>query len=89
MAASPLAGIALAVLHPIASGRTMDVEEAIRAYAAYAAFEEKEKGTLEPGKLADCVLIDRDITRVPAQQLREANVLATIVGGKVVYERRP
>jgi predicted amidohydrolase YtcJ len=89
---SPLAGIALAVLHPIAAGTKMSVEEALRAYTcdpAYASFAEKEKGTIEPGKLADCVLIDRDLTRIPSQQLREARVLMTIVAGKIVYERKP
>ena len=89
---SPLSGIALAVLHAIPSGKTMEVEEALRAYtcdAAYAAFEDEEKGTLEPGKLADCVLIDRDLTRIPRQELREARVQMTVVGGKIVYERSP
>jgi predicted amidohydrolase YtcJ len=66
------------------------VEEALRAYtstAAYASFEEKKKGTLERGKLADFAIIDRDITRIPPEQIRDAHVLATVVGGKVVYER--
>lgn len=67
------------------------VEEALRAYtadAAYAAFAEAEKGTLEPGKLADFVLLDRDLRRVPPETLRDARVLMTVVGGTVVYERR-
>jgi predicted amidohydrolase YtcJ len=67
------------------------VEEALRAYtadAAYAAFGEAEKGTLEPGKLADFVIIDRDLRRVPPETLRDARVLMTVVGGTVVYERR-
>lgn len=67
------------------------VEEALRAYtadAAYAAFGEAEKGTLEPGKLADFAIIDRDLRRVPPETLRDARVLMTVVGGTVVYERR-
>ncbi|MGA2262739.1 MAG: amidohydrolase family protein [Acidobacteriota bacterium] len=56
--------------------------------AAYAAFEEKDKGTLEPGKLADLVLLDHDLTHIPPLQLRDAKVQMTVVGGKVVYERK-
>ena len=66
------------------------VEEALRAYtadAAYAAFAEGEKGTLEPGKLGDFVIIDRDLRRIPPETLRDARVLMTVVGGTVVYER--
>jgi predicted amidohydrolase YtcJ len=65
------------------------VEEALRAYtsaAAYAAFQEGEKGTLEPGKLADFVVIDRDLRRVAPETLRDARVLLTVVGGTVVYQ---
>jgi hypothetical protein len=66
------------------------VEEALRAYTlggARASFEEAEKGTLEPGKLADFVLIDRDLTRTPPESLRDAKVVLTAVGGQVVFER--
>jgi len=66
------------------------VEEAMRAYtadAAFTAFQEREKGTLEPGKLADFVVIDRDLRRVAPETIRDARVLLTVVGGTVVYER--
>ena len=66
------------------------VEEALRAYtsgAAYAEFMEREKGTLERGKLADFVLIDRDLTRVPPETIRDAKVTMTVVGGQTVFER--
>jgi hypothetical protein len=66
------------------------VEEALRAYTlggAYASFEEAEKGTPEVGKLADFVLIDRDLTRIPPESLRDAKVVLTAVGGQVVFER--
>ena len=66
------------------------VEDALRAYtsgAAYASFEENIKGTLEPNKLADFVLIDRDLTRIPAAEIRDAHIMTTVVGGRVVYER--
>ncbi|HEY7895754.1 MAG TPA: amidohydrolase [Gemmatimonadaceae bacterium] len=67
------------------------VEEALRAYttgAAYASFDEKRKGSLTRGKLADFVIIDRDLTRIPPEQIRDAKVVMTVVGGTVVYERR-
>ena len=66
----------------------ISVEDALRAYtsgAAYASFEENIKGTLEPNKLADFVLIDRDLTRTPPLELRNARVMMTVVGGKIVY----
>ncbi|HET8666349.1 MAG TPA: amidohydrolase [Terriglobales bacterium] len=67
------------------------IEQAIEAYttgAAYAEFEEKDKGTLAPGMLADFVVLDRDITKVPPPELLRTNVLRTVVGGKTVYEVR-
>ena len=68
------------------------VEEALRAYtmgAAYAEFADREKGSLERGKLADFVLIDRDLTRIPPEAIRDARVMMTVVGGHVVFDRRP
>jgi len=65
------------------------VEEAPRVYtpdAAYAEFEEKRKGTPEAGKLADFVLLDGDLTRIPAPEIRHVRVLATVVGGEMVFE---
>jgi predicted amidohydrolase YtcJ len=66
------------------------VEDALRAYtsgSAYASFEENIKGTLEPNMLADFVLIDRDLTRIPPAEIRDAHIVMTIVGGRVVYSR--
>ena len=65
------------------------VEEALRAYtieAAFASFDERIKGSLERGKLADIVVLDRDITRVAPETIRDAKVVSTIVGGRIVYE---
>lgn len=64
------------------------VQQALEAYttqAAYASFEESIKGSLEVGKLADFVLLDRDLTQVAPDQIRNAKVLTTVVGGKIVY----
>ena len=66
------------------------VEQALRGYTyegAYASFEEERKGMLKPGMLADMVLIDRDLTAIPPETIRDAQVLKTIVGGRVVYTR--
>jgi hypothetical protein len=70
----------------------ISVEEAMRAYttgAAYAEYMEAEKGMLSRGMLADMVLIDRDLTRIPPETIRDARVVKTIVGGRIVYDRDP
>lgn len=67
----------------------ISVEQALRAYTyegAYASFEEDIKGTLKVGMLADMVLLDRDLTAIPVETIRDARVLRTIVGGEVVFE---
>jgi len=66
------------------------IEDALRGYttgSAYASFEETEKGTLTRGKLADFVMIDRDLTAVPTATIREARIMMTVVGGQIVYSR--
>ncbi len=66
-------------------------EQAIRLYTinnAFLTFEEKEKGSIEPGKLADLIVIDRDILRCPVEEIKDTRVLRTYLGGKLVYERR-
>ena len=64
-------------------------EEAIRMYTingAYLSFEEYVKGSIEPGKLADLIVIDRDILTCPEDEIKETRVLRTILGGKTVYK---
>ena len=66
-------------------------EQAIRLYTinnAYLNREEKDKGSLEVGKLGDLIVIDRDILTCPTKEVRDVKVLFTIVGGKVVYEKK-
>jgi predicted amidohydrolase YtcJ len=67
-------------------------EQAIRLYTinnAYLTFEEKEKGSIEKGKLADFVVLDRDILTCPLEEIRNIQVEQTYLGGKLIYERRP
>lgn len=70
----------------------MSMVEALRSFtldAAYAAHAEKMQGTLEPGKWADFIFIDRDIFSIEPSQIRTTQVLETWVGGKQVYSRSP
>jgi predicted amidohydrolase YtcJ len=67
------------------------VEEALRAHTvggAFASFEEARKGKLVPGMLADLAMIDRDLTRIAPETIREAKVTLTVVGGRVAFERK-
>ncbi|MEZ5289599.1 MAG: amidohydrolase [Vicinamibacterales bacterium] len=96
---TPLEGIYAAVTRRTLDGAHPDgwvpaqkisVEEALAAYtrtAAYAEFADEQKGTLAPGRLADLVLIDRDLRRIPPPEIRDAVVTRTIVGGRTVYSR--
>jgi predicted amidohydrolase YtcJ len=101
---SPVYGLYAAVTRQTLKGEPKDgwypaqrltIEEALDAYIrapAWAAFEEADKGTLEPGKLADLAVFDRDLVelgRKSPKQLLSAKVLYTITGGRVVYEARP
>jgi predicted amidohydrolase YtcJ len=90
----PLASYYAAVTRRLADGtdfypaQNMSREEALRAYtldAAFAAFEEDIKGSLEPGKLADITVVSKDILEIPAEEILTTRVLYTIVGGEVRY----
>lgn len=68
----------------------LTVEEAIRCYtvdSAYAAFDENIKGSLEIGKLADFVVLDRDIFKIKKDEILSTNIVATVVGGEVLYKK--
>ena len=58
------------------------------SWAAYSNFEEMEKGSIEPGKMADFVILDRDIMKVEENKIFSTKVVATILGGNVVYSNR-
>jgi predicted amidohydrolase YtcJ len=68
----------------------MTRDEALKSmtiWAAYAGFMEREVGSLAPGKLADFVVLDQDIMRVPPELILQTNVLATYLGGKAVFQK--
>ncbi len=92
---NPFEGVAAAVTARTLEGevwlpeQSLSVAEALRAYtadAAYAGFSEQRLGTLEPGKLADIVILDRDPFAVTADELGRIKVTQTIVGGHVVWD---
>jgi len=69
----------------------LTIEQAIAAYttgSSYDQFAEKEKGTLQPGMLADFVVLDQDITKVTPPEILKTRVLRTVVGGKTVYQAK-
>ena len=71
-------------------GEKLGIAEAIRAYtwgSAYAEFEDHRKGTLAPGKFADLIVLSQDITRLPAAEVLRTEVLLTMVGGEIVFEK--
>jgi predicted amidohydrolase YtcJ len=93
---SPIASFYATVTRKLKDGRVfypdqrMSRVEALKSYttnAAYAAFEEGSKGTLKPGKYADLVVLSKDIMTVPDDQIPTAEILYTIVGGKVRYKK--
>ena len=93
---NPIANFYASVSRKVKSGseffpnQRMRRDEALRSYtsiAAYAAFEENRKGTLAPGKLADIVVLSKDIMTIPEDEIQSARVDYTIIGGKVVYRR--
>ncbi len=95
---SPFRGLYAAITRQSEDGKKtyypeqkLTIEQAIAAYttgSAFAEFAEKEKGKLQPGMLADFVVLDRDITSVLPPKILETKVLRTVVGGKTVYEAK-
>ena len=95
----PLLGVYAAVTRRTLDGKNpggwvpeqkITVEEAVRAYthgSAYAEFADAVKGTITPGKLADLVILSRDIFKIEPAEIEKARVTMTIVDGRVVYEK--
>jgi predicted amidohydrolase YtcJ len=95
---NPLLGIYAAITRKTLDGKNpggwfpeqkISLAEAVEAYtmgSAYAEFGEKEKGSLTPGKLADVVVLDTDLFAIPPETIKDAKVVATVVGGQVVFQ---
>ncbi|MBL3640951.1 amidohydrolase [Bacillus sp. RHFB] len=93
---NPLLQIYRAVTRIDSSGKTVwhpheciTLAEALKAYtagSAYGAFRDEELGTLEAGKLADIIVLERNLFQVPVEEIPDTKVLLTIVDGKVVFE---
>jgi len=100
---NPMLGLYAAVTRATLDGKNpngwfpeqkLTVEESVRAYtmgSAYAEFQEKEKGSITRGKLADMVILSDDILPIDPAKIRDVKVLKTIVGGKIVWDtsRKP
>jgi predicted amidohydrolase YtcJ len=96
---NPMLGIYAAVTRVTLDGKNpngwfpeqkLTVAEAVEAYtmgSAYAEFQEKEKGSITPGKLADMVLLSDDIFSIDPVKIRDVKVLTTIVGGRIVWQQ--
>lgn len=94
---SPWLGVWIALTRKLERGgvhqpdERLTREQAIRLYTINNAFlhnEEKEKGSLEAGKLGDLIVLDRDLMTCPVDEVKDIKVRATVVGGKMVYERK-
>jgi predicted amidohydrolase YtcJ len=75
----------------LAPQERLSVAQALELYTrnpAYIGFEEKQKGSIEVGKFADLIVIDRDVLSVPTAQLKDVQVLQTWVGGELIFEKR-
>ena len=95
---NPMLGLYAAVTRATLDGKNpngwfpmqrLTVAEALEAYtmgSAYAEFQDKEKGSITPGKLADFVIVSEDIFKIDPIKIRDVKVLETIVGGKVVWD---
>ena len=93
---NPLTGIYSMVTRRTEGGdvlgesQAVSIKDAIRAYTyngAYAAFDEEKLGSIEPGKLADMIVLSDDILSIPLDKITETEVLITIMSGKIVYRK--
>ena len=86
---NPIYGIWSAVNHHIKQSR-ITLEEAVKGFtldAAFSSFEEDIKGSVEPGKLADITILEKDLSKITPEEIKDVPVHMTIVGGKILYFR--
>ncbi len=82
------AGASLAGWHAEEAVSRRDALKMFTLWPAYAAFEEKIKGSIEAGKLADLTVLSADIMEIPEAEILQTHNLMTIIGGEVVYESK-
>jgi predicted amidohydrolase YtcJ len=88
---NPYLNIMLAAMDPGRPKEAITREQAVIAYtrgSAYAEFSEKDKGTLENGKVADLAVLSQDIFHIPLKDLPKTESVLTLVGGKVIYDAK-
>jgi predicted amidohydrolase YtcJ len=95
---NPLLGVYAAVTRETTDGKNpqgwipeqkITLEESLRAYtqgSAYAEFQERDKGTIAPGKLADIIVLSDDLFSISKEKIKDVTVLRTILGGRTVYQ---
>ncbi len=86
---NPYLNMMFAVTHPARPSEAITIEQAVEAYtrgSAYAEFEEAEKGSIEPGKVADLAVLSQDIFTVPAGALPATESILTLLGGEIVHD---
>ena len=95
---NPFLGMWIAITRKTVDGTVINPsqrlsrQEALRMYTingAWLSFDEKKKGSIEPGKLADMVVIDRNYLSCPVNDIKDIHALRTIVGGRIVFDRLP
>lgn len=98
---NPMLGLYAAVTRQTTTGKPasgwfpderISIQDAIRAYTyntAYANFEEKIKGSIEVGNLADLTVLSRNLLQIPSKEILTTEVVYTIVNGKIVYQKKP
>ena len=70
---------------------TVDLEDILKAYTiegAYSLFRENEIGSLKKGKLADVILLDKNLFKIPSHEIHQAEVIMTIFNGRIVYSEK-
>jgi predicted amidohydrolase YtcJ len=94
----PFLGMWIAITRKVVDGNILNSEqritrmEALKMWTwngAYLMFEEREKGSIETGKLADLAVISKDYAKCSEDEIKDIEVLRTVVGGKVVYDQLP
>jgi predicted amidohydrolase YtcJ len=94
---NPLLNLYMAVNRKTQTGQVINadecisVQDALRTYTingAYTSFEEDIKGSIEPGKLADLVILSEDLLKTPKESIKDVTVDLTMIGGEIVYDKR-